>query len=67
MNVILRRLSAVNLGHRKMSNVLTQFLTDSKQKYLNDIRATPARGSEWLVVMGNEAGGEFVNINSDGD
>ena len=55
--VILRRLSAAN---RIMSNPLTRFLIDSKQRYLDDIRATPARGSEWTVVMGNEAGGELV-------
>ena len=59
MNDILRRrLSAVN---RTMSNALTHFLTNSRQRYLDDIRATPARGSEWTVVMGNEAGGELVN------
>ena len=59
MNDILRRrLSAVN---RTMTNALTHFLTNSRQRYLDDIRATPARGSEWTVVMGNEAGGELVN------
>ncbi|KAG6818986.1 hypothetical protein H0H93_016606 [Arthromyces matolae] len=35
---------------------LAEFLTTSKEKYLNDIRATPSKGNEWVVVMGNEAG-----------
>jgi exopolyphosphatase len=35
---------------------LTQFLANSKENYLKDVRATPAQGSEWTVVMGNEAG-----------
>jgi exopolyphosphatase len=36
---------------------LARFLSESKEKYLNDVRATPGRGGEWTVVMGNEAGG----------
>ncbi|KAJ7628583.1 hypothetical protein FB45DRAFT_918684 [Roridomyces roridus] len=35
---------------------LCTFLQSAKQKYLSDVRATPSKGSEWTVVMGNEAG-----------
>ncbi|KAJ7777853.1 exopolyphosphatase [Mycena maculata] len=35
---------------------LANFLATAKEKYLSDIRATPSKGSEWTVVMGNEAG-----------
>ncbi|KAJ6610469.1 exopolyphosphatase [Mycena sp. CBHHK59/15] len=38
------------------SFTLANFLLASKEKYLSDIRATPAKGNEWTVVMGNEAG-----------
>ncbi|KAG6840845.1 hypothetical protein C0991_003792 [Blastosporella zonata] len=39
------------------ADVLAQFLSTSKEKYLQDIRSTPSKGNEWTVVMGNEAGG----------
>ncbi|KAF8208339.1 hypothetical protein K438DRAFT_1904572 [Mycena galopus ATCC 62051] len=38
------------------ASALAKFLTASKEKYLNDVRATPSKGTEWTVVMGNEAG-----------
>jgi hypothetical protein len=41
------------------TGALAQFLTLSKEKYLNDIKANPPRGGLWTVAMGNEAGGEF--------
>ncbi|GLB39781.1 putative DHH family protein [Lyophyllum shimeji] len=37
-------------------SALAQFLSSAKEKYLSDISATPSRGGEWTVVMGNEAG-----------
>lgn len=36
---------------------LARFLSETKNKYLQDVHATPGRGGEWTVVMGNEAGG----------
>jgi hypothetical protein len=39
------------------ADTLARFLSESKEKYLNDVRTTPGRGGEWTVVMGNEAGG----------
>ncbi|KAG5644022.1 hypothetical protein DXG03_009237 [Asterophora parasitica] len=38
------------------TRTLAQFLSTSREKYLNDIRAEPHKGAEWTVVMGNEAG-----------
>lgn len=38
------------------ADTLARFLSESKAKYLDDVRATPGRGGEWTVVMGNEAG-----------
>ncbi|KAJ7099687.1 hypothetical protein C8R44DRAFT_353809 [Mycena epipterygia] len=58
----LRRLStALKLGKPYTppapdASSLAQFLVTAKEKYLRDIRATPSKGSEWTVVMGNEAG-----------
>jgi exopolyphosphatase len=43
------------------ADTLARFLSESKQKYLDDIRATPERGGDWTVVMGNEAGGMRFN------
>ncbi|KAJ7248600.1 hypothetical protein B0H12DRAFT_1203065 [Mycena haematopus] len=40
----------------KPASSLANFLSTSKGKYLADIRATPSKGAEWTVVMGNEAG-----------
>ena len=67
MDIVLRRLTAVKLGPRAMSTALAQFLASSKQKYLDDIRAGPARGTGWTVVMGNEAGGEWPPLRLDQD
>ncbi|KAJ7846370.1 hypothetical protein B0H14DRAFT_3679166 [Mycena olivaceomarginata] len=48
-----RRLSTV----LKLGQLLEhRFRKPSKEKYLSDIRATPSKGAEWTVVMGNEAG-----------
>ncbi|KAJ7662005.1 exopolyphosphatase [Mycena polygramma] len=58
----LRRLStALKLGKTPSAPVpdpssLANFLSTTKEKYLSDIRATPSKGDEWTVVMGNEAG-----------
>ncbi|KAK7019885.1 putative exopolyphosphatase [Favolaschia claudopus] len=58
----LRRLStALNLGKASVpvpsdTSSLATFLSTSREKYLNDIRASPSKGDEWTVVMGNEAG-----------
>ncbi|KAJ7135443.1 exopolyphosphatase [Mycena crocata] len=38
------------------SSSLANFLLTAKEKYMSDIRATPSKGSEWTIVMGNEAG-----------
>jgi exopolyphosphatase len=38
---------------------LSKFLLDLKEKYLSDVRGANGKASEWTVVMGNEAGGEF--------
>ncbi|KAF5365342.1 hypothetical protein D9758_005388 [Tetrapyrgos nigripes] len=40
------------------TSVLAEFLSTSKKKYLEDVRAqsTPSKADEWTVVMGNEAG-----------
>ncbi|KAJ7704285.1 hypothetical protein B0H17DRAFT_6984 [Mycena rosella] len=58
----LRRLStALKLGKTPTPSApdvssLANFLVTAKEKYLSDIRATPSKGGEWTVVMGNEAG-----------
>ncbi|KAJ6588470.1 hypothetical protein B0H19DRAFT_978402 [Mycena capillaripes] len=58
----LRRLStALKLGKTPSTVIpdassLANFLSTAKEKYLSDIRATPSKGGEWTVVMGNEAG-----------
>ncbi|KAJ7481636.1 exopolyphosphatase [Mycena latifolia] len=58
----LRRLSiALKLGTTSTppapdTSSLAKFLVTAKEKYLSDIRATPSKGGEWTVVMGNEAG-----------
>ncbi|KAF7366531.1 putative exopolyphosphatase [Mycena sanguinolenta] len=57
----LRRLSTLLAGKPPgppvlESSSLANFLSTSKEKYLADIRATPSKGAEWTVVMGNEAG-----------
>ncbi|KAJ7507287.1 exopolyphosphatase [Mycena galericulata] len=58
----LRRLStALKLGKTPTPSVpdgssLAKFLLTAKEKYLSDIHATPSKGGEWTVVMGNEAG-----------
>ncbi|KAJ6481722.1 hypothetical protein C8R45DRAFT_310634 [Mycena sanguinolenta] len=57
----LRRLSTLLTGKplgppASESSSLANFLSTSKEKYLADIRATPSKGAEWIVVMGNEAG-----------
>ncbi|KAF7341975.1 DHH phosphoesterase [Mycena venus] len=58
----LRRLStALKLGKTPGPSIpdassLSNFLSTAKEKYLNDIRATPRKGAEWTIVMGNEAG-----------
>ncbi|KAJ7093991.1 exopolyphosphatase [Mycena belliarum] len=38
------------------AGALATFLEEAKERYLCDVRATPSRGGEWTVVMGNEAG-----------
>ncbi|KAJ7291136.1 exopolyphosphatase [Mycena rebaudengoi] len=62
----IRRLSTALFSGKTLPPVVTQpapdassladFLVASKQKYLGDIHATPAKGGEWTVAMGNEAG-----------
>ncbi|KAJ6511396.1 exopolyphosphatase [Mycena vitilis] len=58
----LRRLStALKLGKTPSAAIsdpssLANFLSTTKEKYLSDVRATPSKGGEWTVVMGNEAG-----------
>ncbi|KAJ6591121.1 exopolyphosphatase [Mycena vulgaris] len=58
----LRRLStALKLGKSPTPSApdassLATFLLTAKEKYLSDIHATPSKGGEWTVVMGNEAG-----------
>ncbi|PFH51195.1 hypothetical protein AMATHDRAFT_143306 [Amanita thiersii Skay4041] len=39
-----------------MSIPLTQFLIDTKQQFLADIRANPPKGDQWTIVIGNGAG-----------
>ncbi|KAJ7216561.1 exopolyphosphatase [Mycena pura] len=58
----IRRLSAaLKPGSYKLvapeTSSLANFLQSTKEKYLSDIRATPSKGNEWTVVMGNESGG----------
>ena len=42
-----------------IGEALTQFLSESKARYLQDVRADPSKGTEWTVSMGNEAGGLY--------
>ncbi|KAG5651792.1 hypothetical protein H0H81_007378 [Sphagnurus paluster] len=39
---------------------LAKFLSETKARYLSDINATPSKGREWTVAMGNEAGGASI-------
>jgi hypothetical protein len=38
---------------------LSQFLLTSKNRYIRDVEE--GKGKEWVVVMGNEAGGKTIN------
>ncbi|KAG5333487.1 hypothetical protein C0989_005689 [Termitomyces sp. Mn162] len=38
------------------ARTLVQFLSASRERYLQDIRSTPSKGGDWTVIMGNEAG-----------
>lgn len=43
------------------NNALSKFLVDAKATYLSTLKETPEKAKEYLVVMGNEAGGMSVN------
>ena len=44
------------------NNALSKFLVDAKATYLSTLKETPEKAKEYLVVMGNEAGGTLLNI-----
>ncbi|KAH7106863.1 DHH phosphoesterase [Auriculariales sp. MPI-PUGE-AT-0066] len=46
--------SRISLSHAPSSGTLAEFLSTSKQGYLQSLRE--GKGSDWIVVMGNEAG-----------
>lgn len=41
------------------TEALADFLSVTKRNYLKAIDAEPSEGSEWTVVMGNEASGKI--------
>ena len=38
------------------------FLSEQKRKFLDDVRSANNSAQDWIVVMGNEAGGPCVRI-----
>jgi hypothetical protein len=65
---VLRSLQARLRVHRRQSapplstlrdgstNMLADFVSQTKNRYLQDVK--DGKGGNWIVVMGNEAGGE---------
>lgn len=48
------------MSNKPASSVLADFLKAQKEQYLKAVEE--GKGKEWLVVMGNEAGGMLVAL-----
>ena len=40
--------------------MLLDYLKATKERYISDVR--DGKGADWVVVMGNEAGGMFIHF-----